>query len=633
MLMRFIKINDYIELNDDGFFKVEDIKEGGFGKVCIGYMIIEDLCIPAVMKTLKDDDFEKNELDIIREEALSWIRLDMHPNIVNILAYDELDDRPFIILERVSRKDNKNTLQNFISNDNSEEQILDWSIQFTYGMEHCYENGVSPHRDIKPENILITEENLLKITDFGLAKLIDKLNSIEDNIKGYFSGYTAGTFGYIAPESVGGKYDLRSDIYSFGIILYQLISKGEYPYQSDNIYEIIELHLKPKNIESPFNNIIQKCLNSDPKNRYQSFKELRDDLIVLHESHDYESSVYYPKEITNELNIIKAYSYTSLGEYDLANEYFEKIGNKTDSFHVTYGSCLRKQGKNQEAKKEYKKAIKLNYKQYIAHYNIANIFSDEGNYFEAQKEYKKALDLEPNNKKIHINYGNLLLETNNVDEAISHYKIAENGKPLLFECMYNMGRAYRIKKEYVKSEACFKEAEKINNKKFQLYYDWGILYEEEGKYEEAIKKFKKSIKINPSDFESHFSLGRIYMKTNSKNKIHVYDHAINEFKLAIKYSETNEIVEEQIIFALLDKSMTLARQGNYEEALTTIDETFEYSEDYWETWFEKAKLLHDISLQKNEDNYKKVNFCPDKSLKINPNNSDALKMKNNLGTF
>ncbi len=626
--MRCIEIGDYIDLNEDGFFKVEDIKEGGFGKVCIGYMYIENFIFPAVMKTLKDDFFEKNELDIIRNEALSWIKLDMHPNIVNVLAYDEIDDRPFLILESVLREDNRNTLQSFISENNSDEQILDWSLQFTYGMDYCYKNGVSPHRDIKPENIMITEDNILKITDFGFAKLENMLNNEVNGVKRYFSDYISGTPGYIAPEScLKRQYDLRSDIYSFGIILYQLVSKGDYPYDSDDIYDIVDNYLKPKNIDSVFNKIIQKCLKFNEDDRYQNFQELRKDLIQLHKEQGYSSKLYYPKEIKSELNIIKAYNYTSIGEYELSNKYFEKIDLKTDNFHVTYGSCLRKQGNIIKAKKEYKEAVKLNFKNSAAHYNLANVYSDEGNYIKAEKEYKIALSLEPDNRKIHINYGNLLLETNNVDEAISHYKIAEKGKPFLFECMFNMGRAYRIKKEYDKSEKYFNKAEKINNKKYHLYYEWGLLYEDEGKYEEAIEKLEKSLKINQYDCESHFSLGRIYIKTNFKNEIEIYDKAINEFKLSIKYSETNEIVEKQIVFVILDKSMVLARQGKYNEALNVLDESFEYSNKYWQPWFEKAKLLHDISKQNNEDIFEEVNYCLDKSLELNPNNLDALILK------
>ena len=154
-----------------------------------------------------------------------------------------------------------------------------------------------------------------------------------------------------------------------------------------------------------------------------------------------------------------------------------------------------------------------------------------------------------------------------------------------------------------------------------------MLYEDEEKYGEAIEKLEKSIKIYKYYCEAHFSLGRVYIKNNFKKDIALYDKAISEFKLSIKYSETNETVEKQIVFAILDKSMALARQGKYSEALNVLDESFEYSNKYWQPWFEKAKLLHDISKQNNEDNYEEVNYCLDKSLELNPNNLDALILK------
>ena len=207
-----------------------------------------------------------------------------------------IGERPFLIMEPVlPNQDGRQSLKDYLDVRLSLEQILNWSIQFCYGMEFIRDQGIKAHGDIKPENLLIDYRNQLKVSDFGLLELFDSVS--EDIIKG--------TFPYMAPETFNGNYNVQTDIYAFGIVLYQLLNNGKLPFNAKNNFleEWQELH-ETKSIPSTeppeFNNIIQKCLNKNPQNRYSSFKELRSHLETIFSKFS-DNEIYVPesKEISD----------------------------------------------------------------------------------------------------------------------------------------------------------------------------------------------------------------------------------------------------------------------------------------------------------------------------------------------
>ena len=175
-------------------------------------------------------------------EALAWIKLNIHPHIVNAIAVQDINGRPFIYMEYIAPdKLGRNTLTHYLRSPISLKKALKWGIQFCHAMEHTISHGVSPHRDIKPDNIMITNTQDLKVTDFGLAKLWNKSNFLDVQsqtthedlsvekinklslFKGLNNNNIVGTPPWMAPEQFEGVADIRSDIYSFGLVLYQII--------------------------------------------------------------------------------------------------------------------------------------------------------------------------------------------------------------------------------------------------------------------------------------------------------------------------------------------------------------------------------------------------------------------------
>jgi eukaryotic-like serine/threonine-protein kinase len=166
-------------------------------------------------------------------------------------------------------------------------QAVDYALQVAKGLSAAHEKGVV-HRDLKPENLFVTKDGHLKILDFGLAKRVEKVAPGEETSAPTASGHTEpgtvmGTMGYMSPEQVRGlPVDHRSDIFSFGAILYELLS-GKKAFKKDTASDTIaailreeppELTQSGRNISPSLDHIVKHCLGKDRDNRFQAAKDV-----------------------------------------------------------------------------------------------------------------------------------------------------------------------------------------------------------------------------------------------------------------------------------------------------------------------------------------------------------------------
>jgi len=199
-----------------------------------------------------------------------------HTNITTIHEIDEVEGECFICMEYVEGKSIKELIKEKTS---SIEEILKITIQIAEGLNAAHRKGIV-HRDIKSDNIMLTEEGLVKIMDFGLAKLkgVSKLTK---------TGTTLGTMQYMSPEQVQGiEVDQRSDIFSFGVVLYEMIT-GQLPFKGEHeaaiLYSIVNETPEPlarfkPNVPEGLQRIIDKALEKNRDMRYQNVDDLRIDL-------------------------------------------------------------------------------------------------------------------------------------------------------------------------------------------------------------------------------------------------------------------------------------------------------------------------------------------------------------------
>ncbi len=200
-----------------------------------------------------------------------------HPNICTIYDVSEFEGQLFIAMEFIdgeTLRDRKNNI--------SLKQSIEIGIQVAEALAAAHEKGIV-HRDIKPENVMLRKDGLVQIMDFGLAKLQGVTRLTRE-------GNTVGTMGYMSPEQVQGfNVDHRTDIFSFGVLLYELIS-GQSPFKGMHetaiIYEIVNVDPEPISILKPelppdLDAILLECLAKEPDERYQSAKEIVKDLRKL----------------------------------------------------------------------------------------------------------------------------------------------------------------------------------------------------------------------------------------------------------------------------------------------------------------------------------------------------------------
>lgn len=238
------------------------------------------------IKILKPEySSDKNFVTKFRGEAQSVAGLS-HPNIVNVYDVGDDDGLYYIVMELVEGI----TLKKFIERKGKLEvkEAVGIAIQIAQGMEAAHDNHII-HRDIKPQNIIISRDGKVKVTDFGIAKAAST-NTVTQN--------AIGSVHYLSPEQARGGYsDERSDIYSLGVTMYEMLC-GEVPFAGDNTVSVALLHiqgeatpLRELNPDVPVSveKIVQKCMQKKPERRYLSASELISDLkrSIINKDGDY----------------------------------------------------------------------------------------------------------------------------------------------------------------------------------------------------------------------------------------------------------------------------------------------------------------------------------------------------------
>jgi serine/threonine protein kinase/Flp pilus assembly protein TadD len=215
------------------------------------------------------------------QEAQAAARLN-HPNINTVYEIEEIDGRIFIAMEFIEGKNLKETIR---SEPLTLGETLDIAIQVASGLEEAHEQGFV-HRDIKSSNIMITPKGQAKVMDFGLVKMLHGTQITR-------TAMVMGTVAYMSPEQAGGgEVDQRSDIWSLGVLLYEMASR-KLPFgEGDSmviLYSILNKAPKPlgeirADLPADLERIISRCLKKNQDARYQSVTELKDDLKKLRQA-------------------------------------------------------------------------------------------------------------------------------------------------------------------------------------------------------------------------------------------------------------------------------------------------------------------------------------------------------------
>lgn len=228
------------------------------------------------IKILRDDlsaDGESRERFQAESQAIAMLS---HPNIVSVYDVGHLDDMEYIVMELVDGI----TLKQYMQKKGalSWKETLHFSIQIAKALAHAHEKGII-HRDIKPQNIMLLKDGTIKVADFGIAELQSSLSGSSDQ--------AVGSVHYMAPEQAKGAVaDARSDIYSLGVVMYEMLT-GALPYTGDTPEEIaikhingnpVQPHELAEDVPVKLEEITLRAMSSDLQSRYQSADEMLADL-------------------------------------------------------------------------------------------------------------------------------------------------------------------------------------------------------------------------------------------------------------------------------------------------------------------------------------------------------------------
>ena len=211
---------------------LEKIGEGGMGIVYKAkcHLLNRFVAVKILKAELSnDEDFVAR----FKREATSIARLS-HPNIVNVHDVGTENNINFIVMEYINGK----TLKQVIKENGrlSSQKTLDIVLQVAKALECAHKNNII-HRDIKPDNIMITKDNMVKVMDFGIAKVDDSRTVTNSN-------KVMGTVHYFSPEQAKGNVvDCRTDIYSLGIVMYEMVT-GQVPYNAESSISIAMMHIQ-----------------------------------------------------------------------------------------------------------------------------------------------------------------------------------------------------------------------------------------------------------------------------------------------------------------------------------------------------------------------------------------------------
>ena len=284
MITKGQKINDRYEI-------IRSIGEGGMANVYLARDIILNRLV--AVKILRGDLAEDEKfVRRFQREAIAASSLN-HPNIVELYDVGEDNGKYFIVMEYVEGK----TLKSLIKKRGALTlpEVVDIMLQLTSAIAKAHESYII-HRDIKPQNVIIMEDGRVKIMDFGIASQLNSNELTQTNS-------VMGTVYYLPPEQANGTASsFKSDIYSLGILMYELVT-GSVPFKGDSPVEVAIKHMKNPlpSITDPYpeipqsvENVILKASAKNPKNRYNNVEEMHDDLLtVLDKSRFNEPKVKY----------------------------------------------------------------------------------------------------------------------------------------------------------------------------------------------------------------------------------------------------------------------------------------------------------------------------------------------------
>jgi len=578
------------------------IGKGGFGVVYFAYQLQTQEIF--ALKTFRDEllaDIAGRES--FKKEALLWVNLEEHPCILAARMVSEFYGRLFVAMDYIAPDAyGRVTLSDHLAGAGgplSLEWTLRWAIQFCHGMEHANSCGLNCHRDIKPANILITKDGQLKISDFGLATAAEVawrgagargISLIRSGIDGGFGlslmqiegQACCGTPGYIAPEVYRGEWaDIRSDLYSFGLVMWQMATGSRVPpfmvgYDGDFGAFLRGIYLQQMNgskprMESLLEPVINRCLCSKPSARYGSFGELRAALEPLLNSKTSWDGITTPT-----------------------------LNGKTAEFWNNKGGSLAALGRHEEAVDCYEKALAIDPDDVITLSNKGVALSALGLHNKAIVCYDRAVAIDPGSAMAWNNKGSSLIDLEQYEESLECFDIVLKIDPRNATALSNKGRSLGVLGRHQQALICYDAALAADWRYGTAWNGKGGALTALGKSQEALTCFDQALTIDPRNAAAWNNKG------STLSDLGRHQEALTCYDQALK-------IEPSHSRAWNNKANALGALRRFREAVKCCDHALAADPGYANAWYNKGVWLTDLP-----DQYEGALRCYEKALAIDP---------------
>ena len=567
----------------DARYEVAEVKRGGMGIVylCYDHQDREPVAIKSFQSRFLDNP---RAVRRFTHEAVTWVRLDKHSHIVQARLVQTITNRPHIILEHVSGPEGLGAdLRSWIDQKRIDvARAMEFGLHIATGMQHA--QMMIPglvHRDLKPANILVTHEGMAKVTDFGLVRSLeldgdsgmfeDEQTTLDDNAaveRLTRVGAIVGTAPYMSPEQCRSEdVDLRSDIYAFGALLYEMLT-GKHLYNVRKWKQWIYAHLNNtpdfderyhETIPESLRTLVLRCVDKAPEQRPQTWSAIVDRLSAIYETYTGEPAVLEVSGPQLELQDLmnKGYSLTELGRYEESIAAYDRAITLHDNeawIWARRGRTLRLWNRLEDAIASYDKALELKPTYAWAHNGKGIVLDKIGELDSALDAFKEATTLKPNEIWHWYNQADTLFKMGLHHDAIVAMKAGLDIDPTHAPSWAKLGQIQRQLRNYADAVEAYRETVKYDPEYAWAWNGYGLALRALGRAEEALECFRTAANLQPDDVWHWYNMTEILVET--KRYEEALEPAINSTEASADH-----------VFSWAKLGQVLRYNGQYAEAL------------------------------------------------------------------
>ncbi len=468
------------------------------------------------------DEFMQNESAVVSfwHEAQSWIELGRHKNIVYAHRVFEVQGKPYLYLEFMPG----GSLRRLMTKPMSVDKVLSAGIDVCTAMEYVYTTHGLIHRDLKPENVLIGAGGEIKVTDWGLSKVLDNVGSMHGlapyngsttiSVYNTHDGVAMGTPPYMPPEQFeNAKNAGRSaDIYALGIMLYEML-RGRPPFVGNSLkeYHSFHKHANPESLLRFRNDIpkridtcLLKALEKAPCSRFGSFAEFGDELLSISRNGSNNGKIKERVQsgvvnLSSEDLTHQGFGLLHLRRDEEAIAYFDKALQIYPQNYAALGYksyCLGNLGRHDQAITAAKAALQINPLFAHAWANLGFSYSAKGEHDAAISAYERAISIEPDSVTHYNNICIAFKVAKKFEKAVEYAKKGLLLDPDYYRLWSNMAGSLIGAQRFQEAIDAGKQALRINRRDRSAWINLAEAYKLSGKMDEAARCVEEASKID-----------------------------------------------------------------------------------------------------------------------------------------